>query len=128
MVKKTKQHKEEFFYSYEKLDRDTTALAKLLKGFKTRYTGIYTIPRGGYVPAGILAYKVNLPIVNKVTKGTLIVDDIIDTGKTLSKYKHNDKVALVGKPKGMNKLNDRLCCIMVPDETWVVFEWARDDK
>jgi hypoxanthine phosphoribosyltransferase len=50
---------------------------------------IYGIPRGGLILATILSYKLNIPIItdrNKISRKTLVVDDIINTGKTLKFY------------------------------------------
>ena len=47
---------------------------------------IYGIPRGGLVLATYLSYRLDIPLTQKITSAfTLIVDDIADTGKTLSR-------------------------------------------
>ena len=46
---------------------------------------IYGIPRGGLVLATYLSYRLDIPLKQLVTNDkTLIVDDIVDTGKTLN--------------------------------------------
>jgi len=50
-----------------------------------KYNSIYGIPRAGLIVAAMLAYRLNLPVVESehITKETLIVDEITDSGKTL---------------------------------------------
>ena len=50
------------------------------------FTNIYGIPRGGLVVAVALSHSLGLPVLTNrkcVTLGTLVVDDISDTGKAL---------------------------------------------
>jgi len=52
---------------------------------------IYGIPRGGLIPAVILSHLFDKPLLLKIKKTydpskILIVDDIVDTGKTIKKY------------------------------------------
>ena len=46
---------------------------------------IMGLPRGGLIPAVMLSHRLGLPLVSKPTKGTLIVDDICDSGETFIK-------------------------------------------
>ncbi len=63
----------------------------------SKYTSIYGVPRGGQIFANELHHKFHIPIVpNKkhIRKRTLIVDDVVDSGDTLSEYPDNDFLAL----------------------------------
>ena len=63
-------------------------LAKKIK--KEDINAVYGIPRGGYAIAIELAKVLKLPVITdeaEITKKTLIVDDLVDSGKTISKYK-----------------------------------------
>jgi len=53
------------------------------KGFKN----VYGIPRGGLVVAIKLSHLLDIPLTFRLSKNTLVVDDIVDSGKTLRKYK-----------------------------------------
>ena len=59
------------------------------------YSGVYGIPRGGLVPAALMAYRLNIPVVGfkEINQSTLIVDDGINSGVTIS----NDAYALCDK-------------------------------
>ena len=48
-----------------------------------KYNGIYALPRGGLIAGVMLSHRTGLPLLNKVRKGCLVVDDIADTGKAL---------------------------------------------
>lgn len=81
--------------TYEQLQKDAHTLAKMIN--KDEYTGIYGIPRGGVPIAVLLAMHLGLPLVDEVTADTLIVDDLVDSGKTIAKY-DNDVAVLYVKP------------------------------
>jgi len=53
------------------------------------YNSIYGIARGGLIPAVVLSHRLNMPIVDAtgINPGTLIVDDICDSGETLLEFK-----------------------------------------
>ena len=60
-----------------------------LKKVDKVFNSIYGLPRGGMVPAVMLSHRLNLPIVenNGINPGTIIIDDIVDSGKELSECK-----------------------------------------
>jgi len=62
------------------------------------YTGVYGIPRGGLVPAALIAYRLNIPLAGfgNINKNVLVVDDGINTGATISNdvYSFCDKAVL----------------------------------
>lgn len=113
------------------------------------YDKIVAISRGGLIPAGILAYELNIRNsqainissydedkqrkdedieifgnVGEVNEKTLIVDDLSDTGKTfriLRKiYPQAKYVAVYAKEKGRSVVDIYAC--PMPDE-WIVFPW-----
>jgi len=71
-------------YTWKQFDRDIVKLAKIVKKYKPK--NIYGVPRGGLVIAVCLSYRLDIPLVNMkgIRKETVIVDDIFDTGKTIS--------------------------------------------
>ena len=113
------------------------------------YNKIVAISRGGLIPAGILAYELdirNSQAINissydedkqradedieifgnlgEVDEKTLIVDDLSDTGKTfriLRKiYPQAKYVAVYAKEKGRSVVD--IYARSMPDE-WIVFPW-----
>lgn len=71
---------------WEQFDKACSNLASLIKNIKI--DGIYGIPRGGLCPAVRLSHLLDIPLKSKeeITNYTLIVDDVIDTGRTLEYY------------------------------------------
>ena len=59
---------------------------------------IYGIPRGGLIPAVMLSHKLGLPMVETIGKNTLVVDDMSDSGVTLSKMPGQWSAVLFHKP------------------------------
>jgi len=57
-------------------------------------TSVYGIPRSGIPLAVALAYKLNIPLVQKPDEKSLVADDYIDTSKTIMNYYDNLKVVI----------------------------------
>src|SRR5689334_22448603 len=51
---------------------------------------VYGIPRGGLMPAGIVATALNVPMIcdppTRNTHEVLVVDDLVDSGQTLKRF------------------------------------------
>jgi len=82
----------------EQLEKDSLALAEKIKKSKKKFNYVFGIPRGGEIPAQIIAKELSIPAykmeeirnfqnnnLSLVIRDTriLIVDDLIDSGKTL---------------------------------------------
>jgi len=114
------------------------------------YKGLLCITRGGLVPTSILARELNIRLIDTMCivsyddddkqteaniikkssidgdgKGWLIVDDLVDTGKTFDIirkiYPNAHYVSIYAKPKGRGKSD--IFMIEVPQETWIVLPW-----
>lgn len=83
------------FYSEEEFERDIEALSLLIDPGK--YSNIYPVPRGGVYVAIALSQRLNLPISSTLSQNTLVVDDLVDSGKTRNQYKNNDFACLLIK-------------------------------
>jgi len=69
--------------------------AKIKKEYK--FTGVYGIPRGGLILAVSLSHRLNIPLIldeDDIKKDTLIVDDIVDGGSTLARFKKKNHITL----------------------------------
>jgi GTP cyclohydrolase I len=87
---------------------------------------VYGIPQGGAPVALLVAQHLDLPVADKPAIGTtLIVDDLVDTGRTLTAYKQQGYIvdAAYRKPHSPATL--------APDahelDAWLTFPWERDD-
>ena len=59
---------------------------------------IYGIPRGGLIPAVMLSHLTGLPLVQTIGENTLVVDDMTDSGVTMSKMPGQWTATLFHKP------------------------------
>ena len=102
-------------------------LAEKIKKEGKEYENIYPVPRGGYLLGIILADSLKLPVAGckeVITNKTLIVDDLIDSGKTLSEFKDNDKAVLYVK-HGKKKL---ATYYLRETDAWIKFPDEKDDE
>jgi len=87
------------------------------------------IPRGGLAYALALSHKFGLPIVERPTNKSVLVDDIADTGRTHLQYKIKWRSVPVHvllrretlSPIGINAVDTFT-------EDWIVFPWENKDK
>lgn len=84
--------------TYKKLAEDTKKLANKLESVIGNFDSIYGVPRGGVPIAVMLGHETGLPLVDTATEKTLIVDDLIDSGKTMEQYEGKTFAALYSKP------------------------------
>lgn len=86
--------------SYQEYASVVEMLAEhIVQGCK-RYTNVYPIPRGGYFAAIQLSRILSLPIIfneDEVSSSTLVVDDIVDSGRTLKGFSDNDTAVAYAK-------------------------------
>ena len=83
------------------------------------------LPRGGLIPAVLISHELNLPFVLHPGKNTLVVDDINDTGHTLSKAPGAYWAVLHNKPT--SKFKDCIYAKEVGNQ-WIVYPWEREDS
>ena len=48
------------------------------------FSGVYGFPRGGLCLAVALSHSMNIPLLEGIRPGCLVVDDVYETGKTLN--------------------------------------------
>jgi len=79
--------------------------------------GVFGVPRGGLVPAALVAARLDVPLVAAPSAGTLVVDDIVDSGGTAARFSDHHFDALVRRSESP----------AAPDaavfDEWVVFPW-----
>ena len=83
------------------------------------------LPRGGLIPAVLISHQLGLPFVLHPGKNTIVVDDINDTGHTLSKAPGAYWAVLHNKPT--SKFKDCIYAKEVGDQ-WLVYPWEREDS
>ena len=108
------------YFSWREFDQSVDYIANQCKEMKL--TGIYGVPRGGLCLAVALSHKLNLQLFEKPLKNSLIVDDVYETGITLSNFKNIEGVnffVLVSKKKPIWWKSVNLSL----KEEWIVFPW-----
>ena len=100
----------------------------LCKQIITDYPNIDSVmglPRGGLIPAVLISHELNLPFVLHPGKNTLVVDDINDTGETLSKAPGAYWATL--HHKLTSKFQHNFYAKEIEDQ-WIVYPWEREDS
>ncbi|WP_299922186.1 xanthine phosphoribosyltransferase [uncultured Pelagimonas sp.] len=147
-------HEKGFHVSWDQLHRDARALAWRLQDQSPNGEGwkaIVAITRGGMAPAMIIARELDIRLVDTISvksyqhqsqsepqvikapnkelvgdgTGVLIIDDLVDTGKTLEvvrEHMPNAHVATIyAKPMGKPQVNSYIT--EVSQDTWIFFPW-----
>lgn len=143
---------EKLYLSWEDFHKHCRRLAELIKQSGKTYTRILAVSRGGLLPAGILAYELNIRDCETVNMSsydaggrrredgavelradksadeqTLVIDDISDSGRTFKLlrqiYPQACFVAVYVKEAGESAVD--LFAQKLPDR-WLVFPWDID--
>jgi xanthine phosphoribosyltransferase len=144
-----------FHISWDQVHRDSKALAWRLDrqgpGAEGEWRAIVAITRGGLVPAAIVARELNIRIIDTISvksydhknqgaaqvlkapdvelvgdgEGVLVIDDLVDTGRTLevvrSRYPRAHFATVYAKPKGRPLVDTFIT--EVSQDTWIYFPW-----
>jgi len=148
-------HEKGFHVSWEQMHRDSRALAWRLDkhgpGTDGAWKAVVAVTRGGMVPACILARELNIRVVDTISvksydhqsqiearvlkapdaelmgdgEGVLIIDDLVDTGRTLDVirrlYPKAHFATVYAKPKGKPMVQTYVT--EVSQDTWIFFPW-----
>ncbi len=147
-------HEKGFHISWDQIHRDSRALAWRLDGKGPddgAWKAIVAITRGGMAPAMIIARELDVRTVDTISiksydhqaqseakvlkspdtammgdgEGVLIIDDLVDTGKTLEVVKNlypKAHIATVyAKPMGRPMVDSFIT--EVSQDTWIFFPW-----
>jgi xanthine phosphoribosyltransferase len=148
-------HEKGFHVSWDQLHRDARALAWRLQGpgpiAEGGWKAVVAITRGGMAPAMIIARELDIRMVDTISvksynhqtqsepkvikapnaeligdgKGVLVIDDLVDTGRTLEVVrKHMPKAHIAtvyAKPMGRPQVDSFIT--EVSQDTWIFFPW-----
>ncbi len=147
-------HEKGFDISWERIHRDSRALAWRLDkqgpGVDGAWRSVVAITRGGMVPACIVARELNIRHVDTICvvsydhqsqgeaevlkapdpsigdgEGVLVIDDLVDTGRTLDVvqklYPKAHFATVYAKPKGRPLVQTFIT--EVSQDTWIFFPW-----
>jgi hypoxanthine phosphoribosyltransferase len=115
--------------TYKQVVGDAELLAFKIVDKKEKYKAVHPIPSGGIAIGTIISQMLDLPMISveeykqyKNKKEVLVVDDLVDSGKTLLRYKESDCAVLYKKPhspKPTYHLKDI-------GSNWVIFPHEKD--
>lgn len=138
--------------SWDQLHRDAKALAWRLLD-KDFFNGIIAVTRGGLVPAAIVARELDIRLVDTVCvssydwkdqkgevkvlkniqgtgEGWLIVDDLVDTGRTAKVIREllpkAHFASIYAKPAGRPLVDTFIT--EVSQDTWILFPWDAESR
>ncbi|MEM9434097.1 MAG: xanthine phosphoribosyltransferase [Pseudomonadota bacterium] len=147
-------HEKGFHISWDQIHRDSRALAWRLDGHGPddgAWKAVVAITRGGMAPAMIVARELDIRTVDTISiksydhqsqsdaqvlkkpddelmgdgRGVLIVDDLVDSGKTLEVvrllYPQAHFATVYAKPKGRPQVDTFIT--EVSQDTWIFFPW-----
>ena len=147
-------HEKGFHVSWDQMHRDSRALAWRLDGHGPddgAWRAVVGITRGGLVPAAIVSRELDIRVVDAISvksynhqtqtearvikapqaevmgdgTGILIVDDLVDSGKTLelvrNLYPKAHFATVYAKPKGKPMVDTYIT--EVSQDTWIFFPW-----
>ena len=113
------------YFTWNEFDKSVEYIANQCKLLDL--SGIYGIPRGGICLAVALSHRLNVQMIEKPLKNSLIVDDICETGITLSNFKYIEGAnffVLFSKidPIWWNTVN------LSNKKEWIVFPWENKEN
>jgi len=111
--------------SWEKFEAGCCQIVEQIKASGKEYKNVLGIPRGGLILAVRLSHLLSLPLVFSPDsldslKGTLVCDDVSDTGETLKDCLY-DKVTLYIKP-GTETMPEYYA---FQTDKWIEFPWEK---
>lgn len=98
---------------------------RIANKWRGKVTAVYGIPTGGVPLALMVANRLGLPMADEwvLGKATLVVDDLVDTGKTLTKYEQSSYIdAGFRKPHSPARFAPDARCI----DDWLWFPHEHD--
>ncbi len=89
--------------------------------------GVYGIPRGGLCLAVALSHSLGIPLLDQPKRGSLVVDDIYDSGATLDPYRNILECIIyvwISKkdPVWWHSVE------VDPSPQWLIFPWENKSK
>ena len=115
-------------YTPEQFLVDVKKIAQEIGPTRHQYSSIYGVPCGGVPLAVALSAALHLKLTNAPNGATLIVDDIIDSGRTRAKYPMNDFFTIHRKE---NSLPDGVLAhtwSLRTTDDWIVYFWEGSES
>ena len=107
-------------FTWSEFDRSVEEIADKCR-FK-EFSGIYGVPRGGLCLAVALSHKLKIKLISEPIENSLIVDDVYETGLTLTTFKDIEGAMFFvlfskNNPTWWNSVH------ISEKSEWIVFPW-----
>ena len=108
------------YFTWNDFDKSVEQIANKCKFID--FSGIYGVPRGGLCFAVALSHKLKIKLISEPIKNSLIVDDVYETGLTLTTFKDIEGAVFFVlfskiKPTWWNSV------FISKKSQWIVFPW-----
>lgn len=92
--------------------------------------GVYGVPRGGCVPAALVATQLDLELLDRPEPGCIVVDDLIDSGRTFEQLEARFGPSAFTFAPLWRKSWSPPCGAAepVPGDAWLVFPWEQGEE
>lgn len=125
MVEPRAEQKKQWL-GWNEFDLAIGRLTRQIKRSKKKFKYIVGIPRGGLVVAVALSHRLKLPLklnmpVPLTKQKILVADDIVDSGKTLERFKGMKIATIFWKEKSIVKPD--FYYSKLDEKTWMIFPW-----
>lgn len=117
--------------SWSEVEKMISVLTGKIKETKQKFDKIYTVGRGGLIPARLLADRLGIKeiVVDEIPpEGSLFVDDILDSGKTFRKYGKKVLYAVLYLRLGYECPKNVLYAQLTPDDNYIDFVWEKTES
>jgi len=123
--------KNKIYIPWSKIDEDFDHLFFSIARGHIKFEAVYGIPRGGLILAVMLSHRLGIPLLlnvedvilyNKQSKKVLIVDEIVDSGKTVKNYSNFGYIASLYVRYSSGVVPDFFSEKIMTDD-WLVFPW-----
>ena len=123
---------EKVFMSWNWVDLQIEVLANKI-GSNSKFTVVTGIPRGGLIPAVMLSHKLGIKYMPyreaiKALKPVLVVDDIADTGYTLTELGTRGFSTATLCFRYSTQYTPQYYGEEITDDRWLVFPWEENDS
>ena len=111
------------YFTWSEFDKSVEYIANKCRLIE--FSGIYGVPRGGLCLAVALSHKLKIELISEPRKNSLIVDDVYETGITLSTFKDIEGAMFFVlfskiKPTWWNTVS------ISEKSQWIVFPWENN--
>ena len=115
------------FLSWDDVNSLVENLCKKITESELNIKAITGIERGGLIPAVMISHKLNIPYTTRITKDTLVVDDICDTGVTLQNTIARYTAVLHHKPH-TSCFTPTIYSGLHEGDEWIIYPWEKKDS